>query len=110
VLSLKTNIAVSHVLEKRSGLVRTVDCVILNKDLEGLNFPPYPGEFGKRVFDNVSKEAWDSWLKHQTMLVNENRINALDPDARKYLRIQCEQFLFGDGADKPEGYVPQINL
>ncbi len=90
--------------------MRTVNCVVLNRETEGLNFPPYPGEFGKRIFETVSKEAWDSWLKHQTMLVNENRINALDPEARKYLRTQCESFLFGDGADMPEGFVPEKKL
>ena len=90
--------------------MRMINCVVLNKEAEGLSFPPYPGDFGKRIFDSVSKEAWDSWLKHQTMLVNENRINSLDPDARKYLRAQCERFLFGDGADMPEGYVPEKKL
>ncbi len=90
--------------------MRTINCVVLNKEAEGLSFPPYPGDLGKRIFDSVSKEAWDTWLKHQTMLVNENRINALDPEARKYLRTQCERFLFGDGVDMPEGYVPEKKL
>lgn len=87
--------------------MRTVNCVVLNRELEGLSFPPYPGEFGQRLFETVSKEAWQGWIKHQTMLINENRLNSLDPAARKYLREQCERFLFGDGADKPEGYVPE---
>jgi Fe-S cluster biosynthesis and repair protein YggX len=87
--------------------MRTVNCVVLSKELEGLNFPPYPGDFGKRLYETVSKEAWQNWIKHQTMLINENRLNSLDPAARKYLREQCELFLFGEGADKPEGYTPE---
>lgn len=82
-----------------------VNCVRLKKELPGLDYPPYPGEFGEKLKANVSKSAWEDWLKHQTMLINENRINALNPDARKYLKEQCEKFFFGDGADMPEGYV-----
>jgi Fe-S cluster biosynthesis and repair protein YggX len=86
--------------------MRTVNCVILGEELEGLEFPPYPGEFGQKIFDNVSKEAWNHWIGHQTMLINENRINTLDPEGRKYLREQCEKYLFGADFDTPEGYVP----
>lgn len=86
--------------------MRKVNCVILGEELEGLDFPPYPGEFGQRVFENVSKQAWDRWIGHQTMLINENRINTLDPEGRKYLKEQCEQFLFGSDFDTPAGYVP----
>ncbi len=87
-------------------MARTVHCIKLNKEAEGLDFPPYPGELGKRVFDNVSKEAWAQWLKHQTMLVNENRLNLADARARKYLAQQMEMHFFGDGADAAQGYVP----
>jgi Fe-S cluster biosynthesis and repair protein YggX len=85
---------------------RTVHCVLLKKDAEGLDFAPYPGELGKRIYDSVSKEAWAGWLKHQTMLVNENRLNLADARARQYLARQMERYLFGEGADQPAGYVP----
>ena len=85
---------------------RTVHCVLLKKEAEGLDFPMYPGELGKRIYDNVSKEAWAMWLKHQTMLVNENRLNLADARARQYLARQMENFFFGAGAERPAGYVP----
>jgi Fe-S cluster biosynthesis and repair protein YggX len=87
-------------------MTRTVQCVLLKKEAEGLAFPPYPGELGKRILDNVSKEAWQQWLKHQTMLVNENRLNLADARARQYLARQMESYFFGGGADQPSGYVP----
>lgn len=85
---------------------RTIQCIKLNKQAEGLDFPPYPGELGKKIYDSVSKEAWAAWLKHQTMLVNENRLNLADVRARKYLATQMEKHFFGDGADAATGYVP----
>ena len=88
---------------------RTVHCVKLKKEAEGLDFPPYPGELGKKLWENVSKEAWQAWLKHQTMLVNENRLNLADTRARKYLAHQMESYFFGDGGDQPVGYVPPSN-
>lgn len=87
-------------------MARTVNCTYLKKEGEGLDFPPYPGELGKRIFDNISKEAFEKWKSHQTMLVNENRLNLADARARQYLARQMEQFLFGDGGDQPAGYVP----
>jgi Fe-S cluster biosynthesis and repair protein YggX len=87
-------------------MARTVNCTYLKKEADGLDFPPYPGELGKRIFDNISKEAFELWKKHQTMLVNENRLNLADARARQYLARQMEQFLFGDGGDQPAGYVP----
>jgi Fe-S cluster biosynthesis and repair protein YggX len=83
-----------------------VKCVKLGIEAEGLDRPTYPGEIGKRIYDNVSKEAWAQWLRHQTMLVNENRLNLADPKARKYLVEQMEKHFFGDGADAAQGYVP----
>ena len=88
---------------------RTVQCVYLKKEGEGLTFAPYPGELGKRIYDHISKEAFELWKKHQTMLVNENRLNLADARARQYLARQMEQFLFGGDADKPAGYVPPTN-
>ena len=87
-------------------MARMVKCVKLGREAEGLAFQPYPGELGKRIFDNVSKEAWAGWIKHQTMLVNENRLNLADLRARQYLARQMEKFFFGDGVDQPTGYVP----
>lgn len=85
---------------------RIVNCVKLNREAEGLDRLPYPGELGQRIYDNVSKEAWQEWLRHQTMLINENRISPVDPKARKFLEQQMEQFFFGGGAETPPDYVP----
>ena len=87
-------------------MARMVKCVKLGIEAEGLDRPTYPGELGKRIYENVSKEAWAQWLKHQTMLVNENRLSLADPKARKYLAEQMEKHFFGEGADAASGYVP----
>lgn len=87
-------------------MARTVQCVLLKKEAEGLDFPTYPGELGKRIYASVSKEGWQQWLKHQTMLVNENRLNLADQRARQYLARQMERYFFGEGVDQPTGYVP----
>jgi Fe-S cluster biosynthesis and repair protein YggX len=84
---------------------RKVTCVLLGPDSEGLDRPPYPGELGLRIYENVSKLAWQRWLKHQTMLINENRLNPLDPKARAFLAAEMEKYFFGDGSEKPSGYV-----
>ena len=85
---------------------RVVHCVKLNREAEGLERQTYPGDLGKRIFDNVSKEAWQQWLQHQTMLINENRLSPVDPKARKFLEDQMEKYFFGEGADLPPDYVP----
>jgi Fe-S cluster biosynthesis and repair protein YggX len=85
---------------------RTVQCVLLGHEAEGLDRPPYPGELGQRIYENVSKVAWQRWLGHQTMLINEYRLVVIEPEAREFLRTQMEQFFFGDGAATPEGFVP----
>lgn len=85
---------------------RTIQCSYLKKEADGLDFAPYPGDLGKRIYNEISKEAWAGWLKHQTMLVNENRLNLADARARQYLARQMERYLFGEGADQPQGYVP----
>lgn len=84
-----------------------VNCVKLNREAEGLDRQPYPGELGKRVFENVSKEAWQDWLKHQTMLLNEYRLSPIDPKARKFLEEQMEKFFFGDGSELPPDFKPE---
>ncbi len=85
---------------------RTVKCIKLGREAEGLDFPPYPGELGKLIFDNVSREAWKEWLELQKMLVNENRLNLADKKARDYLVQQMERYFFGAGAEVAQGYVP----
>jgi len=87
-------------------MARMVNCIKLGREAEGLDFPPVPGELGRKLWENVSKEAWATWQKHQTMLVNENRLNLADVRARKYLQTQMEQYFFGEGADQVSGYVP----
>ena len=90
-------------------MARMVNCVKLGREAEGLDLPPIPGDLGKRVFENVSKESWQQWVKHQTMLINENRLNLMDIRARKYLAEQMERYFFGGGADQVNGYVPPSN-
>ncbi len=87
-------------------MARMVKCVKLGRAGEGLDFPPLPGELGKRIWENVSKEAWQMWQAQQTRLINENRLNLADARARKYLLEQAEKFFFGGGADEASGYVP----
>jgi Fe-S cluster biosynthesis and repair protein YggX len=87
-------------------MARMVHCIKLGKEAEGLDVPPVPGDLGRRIFESVSKEAWLQWQRHQTMLLNENRLSLADPRARKYLMTQMEQYFFGEGADKPAGYTP----
>ena len=87
-------------------MTRMVQCAKLGREAEGLERPTYPGALGERIFNEVSKEAWQLWLKHQTMLINENRLSVVDPKARKFLEEQMEKFFFGGGADMPTGFVP----
>jgi len=87
-------------------MARMVKCIKLGREAEGLDLPPMPGELGKRLWENVSKEAWQQWIKHQTMLINENRLSLADPKARKYLQEQTEKYFFGGEVDQASGYVP----
>jgi Fe-S cluster biosynthesis and repair protein YggX len=84
-----------------------VNCVKMKRELEGLDKPPYPGDLGQRVFENVSKEGWAEWLKHQTMLLNEYRLSPIDPKARKFLEEQMDKFFFGDGGETPPEFKPE---
>ena len=88
---------------------RKVHCVKLDREAEGLKTAPYPGELGKRIFDNVSQEAWRMWLGHQTMLINEYRLTPFEPQARKFLEQEMEKFFFGGGSDIPKEYVPPVD-
>jgi Fe-S cluster biosynthesis and repair protein YggX len=86
---------------------RMVQCVKLGREAPALAYQPYPGELGKRIYENVSQEAWQMWLRHQTMLINEYRLSAMDPKAQKFLAQEMEKFFFGEGSAAPEGYVPE---
>ncbi len=86
-------------------MARMVQCVKTGKEGEGLDFPPYPGDLGKRIYENISKEAWESWVGHQTMLINEYRLTPVDPKNRKFLEEEMEKFLFGEGSDIPKEFV-----
>ncbi len=84
---------------------RVVNCIKLNQQAEGLDRKPYPGELGQKIFDNVSKQAWQQWLKQQTMLINEYRLSPMDPKSRKFLEEQMDKYFFGDGAELPPDFV-----
>ena len=88
-------------------MARMVFCKKYQQELEGLDAPPYPGPKGQEIFDTVSKQAWADWQAHQTMLINENRLSPLNPDHRRYLEGEMEKYLFGEGSEKPAGYVPE---
>jgi len=87
-------------------MTRTVNCVVLKREAPGLARPPYPGPLGQRIYNEVSQEAWQRWVKHQVMLMNEYRLSPVDPKARKFLEVEMQKFLFGDGSAKPAEFVP----
>lgn len=84
---------------------RMVQCVKLGKQAEGLDNPTYPGELGQKIFENVSKEAWQQWMGQQTILMNENRLSPVNPEHRKFLETEMEKFFFGEGSEMPDGFV-----
>ena len=84
-----------------------INCVKLKKEAEALDYQPYPGDIGVRIKNEISAEAWNMWVNHQTMLINEMRLTPVDPKARKLLEDEMEKFLFGEGSAKPEGYTPE---
>lgn len=88
-------------------MARKVQCVLLKREAEGLDYLPYPGELGQRIYASISKEAWAQWVAHQTMLINENRLSTIEPKARAFLVAEMEKFLFGSGSDKPKEFVPK---
>ena len=88
-------------------MTRMVNCVLLGQEAEGMDYAPYPGELGQRIYAQVSKQAWQQWLGHQTMLINENRLTPIEPAARKFLEGEMEKFFFGQGSEKPAEFVPE---
>ena len=85
---------------------RIIYCEYYKEDRFGLERPPYPGEIGKKIYESISKEAWQLWLEHQTMLINENRLSMVDPEARRFLNEELQKFFFGEGSTKPKEYTP----
>ena len=88
-------------------MTRMVNCVKLGKEAEGLDMLTYPGDLGQRIFDGISKEAWQGWVNHQTMLLNEYRLSPINPKDRKFLEEEMEKFLFGDGPSSVDNFVPE---
>ena len=84
---------------------RTVQCPLLKKEAEGLDFQPYPGNLGQRIFAEVSKQAWQQWLGHQTMLINEYRLSPINAKDRKFLEAEMEKYFFGEGSEAPADFV-----
>jgi len=89
------------------SVARMVQCVVLKREAPGLERPPYPGALGKRIYEQISQEAWGRWMHHQTMLINEYRLTPIEPKARKFLEAEMEKFLFGAGSAPPEGFKPR---
>ena len=87
-------------------MARMVNCVVLKAPAEGLDYAPYPGELGQRIWEQVSKAGWQRWVDHQTMLINEYRLTPIEPKARKFLVAEMEKFLFGTTVQPPAGYTP----
>jgi len=88
-------------------MARTVLCKKFNEELEGLDFPPYPGEKGKEIFLNISKKAWQQWLEHQTRLMNEKRLSPIDPGTKEFLEGEMDKFFSNQSFEQAEGYVPE---
>ncbi|MDH3675062.1 MAG: oxidative damage protection protein [Anaerolineae bacterium] len=88
-------------------MTRMVQCVKLVRELPGLEKPPFPGELGDRIYENVSQQAWDMWVQHQVLLINHYGLVLADPEARSFLAEQMEDFFFGVGAQMPEGWTPE---
>ncbi len=86
---------------------RMVECIILKQQAEGLARAPWPGELGKRIFEQVSQPAWREWMTHQTTLINENRLNPLNPKDRQFIETEMEKYFFGKGSEKPSGFIPK---
>lgn len=91
---------------KEKYMAREIKCIKSNQTAEGMDTPPFPGELGEKIFNHVSKQAWQMWLSHQTMLINEYRLSLMDPKAREFLREEMYKYFFAEGSDTPAGYIP----
>ena len=88
-------------------MTRTLFCQKLQEESPALEFAPYPGPLGQKIYEHISKAGWQLWVAHQTMLMNEYRLNSMDPKAREFLKKEMEKFLFGEGSEKPECFNPE---
>lgn len=88
-------------------MIREIQCIKLNKKAPGLPKPPFPGALGQRIYNDISQEAWRMWIAHQTMLINEYRLNLMEPNARTFLHQEMEKYFFGEGSEKPSGFSPE---
>ncbi len=86
-------------------MTRRIFCTKLNQEAEGMDKYPFPGPMGEKIYNEISKEAWRMWLAHQTMLINEYRLNLMDLKAREFLKEEMEKYFFGEGSAKPAGYT-----
>ncbi len=86
---------------------RKVKCVLLGTEEDGMDYMPYPGDLGQRIYENVSQQAWQRWIAHQTILMNEYRLTPIEPKAREFLESEMEKFLFGGGSTVPDGFVAE---
>ncbi len=85
-------------------MTRKVQCALLSVEADGLDYVPYPGELGQRIYENISQQAWQQWIAHQTMLINEYRLTPFEPKARAFLEAEMENFFFGGGSERPAEY------
>jgi Fe-S cluster biosynthesis and repair protein YggX len=90
-------------------MTRQLLCQKLQQQLDGFDAPPFPGPLGERIFQHISKKAWQQWLSHQTMLINEYRLSLIDPKAREFLQIEMEKYFFGEGSETPSGFTPKTS-
>lgn len=88
-------------------MARMVKCLKLGEETEGLDSPPFPGQKGQMIYDNISQKAWEEWMAMQTMIINEQRLASFDPKAKKIIEAERDKFLFSGNFEMPEGYVPQ---
>ena len=91
---------------KAYSMTKQLFCAKLNQEAEAMSAQPFPGALGEKIFNHISKQAWKMWLAHQTMLINEYRLNLMDPKAREFLKEEMEKYFFGEGSDKPSGFNP----
>ncbi len=88
-------------------MARMVHCAKLGRELPGLDRPPYPGELGQRIYEHISRQAWDMWMQQAVLIINHYGLSMIDPQAQRLLMAQAEEFFFGEGARMPEGWSPE---
>ena len=86
-------------------MTESIFCIKLNQEAPKMKAPPFPGALGEKIFDQVSQQAWNQWLTHQTMLINEYRLNLAEAKSREFLLQELHNYFFGDGSEKPKGFV-----